>query len=245
MTLSTQTLSSSFTWTISAPAALLWDMDGTLIDSEPHWWAAERELVTSGGGTWTDEQALELVGSDLHAASLVLQKAGCPLTSEEIIAFLNKTVGDKIAAEVPWRDQGHETLLRMRDLGLTNALVTMSHKPVARGLLEAVGPDLFDAVITGDIVSKGKPDPEPYLAAARALEVDITQCIAIEDSPTGIASAYASGAKTIGIQAITAVPVLPGLSRVMDLAQITPALLDIVMNGGTVDYVGDYQGPLA
>lgn len=238
MSLSVVREETMFIWTKRAPVALLWDMDGTLIDSEPHWWAAERELVESGGGRWTDDQALELVGSDLHAAARVLQACGAPLSVDEIVAYLNKTVGDKIAHEVPWRGHAQETLDRLQRLGLIHALVTMSHKPVARGLLAATGPGVFSTVVTGDIVSKGKPDPEPYLYAARQLGVDITQCIAIEDSPTGIASAYASGARTIGIQAISPVPVLPGLSRVQSLDQITPALLDIMMCGGTVDYIG-------
>ena len=238
MSLSVVREETMFSWTKAAPMALLWDMDGTLIDSEPHWWAAERELVESGGGTWSDAQALELVGSELHAAARVLQASGAPLSVDEIVAYLNKTVGDKIAHEVPWREHAQETLDSLQRLGLMHALVTMSHKPVARGLLEATGPDVFSTVVTGDIVSKGKPDPEPYLYAARELGVEITQCIAIEDSPTGIASAYASGAKTIGIQAISPVPILPGLSRVQSLDQITPALLDIVMCGGTVDYIG-------
>lgn len=239
MTLSVVAPTTSFAWTKHAPAAMLWDMDGTLIDSEPHWWAAERELVEQGGGSWTDADALKLVGSDLHNAARVLQEHGAALSIEGIVDFLNDYVGSRLAAEVPWRLHAQETLKRFGDLGIQNALVTMSHTPVVAGMLKATGPDTFATVVTGDTVAKGKPDPEPYLLAARNLGVDITQCIAIEDSPTGIASAYASGARTIGIQAVSEVPVLPGLSRVASLDQITPALLDIILCGGTVDFLGN------
>ena len=87
MSLSVVREETMFSWTKAAPMALLWDMDGTLIDSEPHWWAAERELVESGGGTWSDAQALELVGSELHAAARVLQASGAPLSVDEIVAY--------------------------------------------------------------------------------------------------------------------------------------------------------------
>ncbi len=213
-------------------------MDGTLIDSEPLWWAAERELVEMGDGTWTDADALALVGSDLANAARVLIAHGAPLSVPEIVDFLNLRVSAGLQREIPWRKHGSQTLVRMADLGLTCALVTMSHTPVVDGFINAIAPGTFAAVITGDKVAKGKPDPEPYLHAARMLGVEITDCIAVEDSVTGITSAYASGARTIGIKAVTEVPVWSGLSRVASLDQITPAVLDIIMSGGTVDLLG-------
>lgn len=218
------------------PAAILWDMDGTLIDSEPFWQAAEMELVTSGGGVWSLEQALELVGSDLHAAAHVLIAAGAPMDVAGVVDYLVTTVAHKISQGVPWRKHAPETLAWVKDLGIPCALVTMSHAPIAQGLLDAVDTGTFDVVVTGDMVEKGKPDPLPYLRAAELLGVEISNCVAVEDSVTGITSALASGAKTLGIEAVSPIQPLQGLSRITSLEQITPSALDVLMRGGTVDF---------
>ena len=123
--------------------------------------------------------------------------------------------------------------------GIAGITRLLANEWASKGIhINAIAPGTFAAVITGDKVAKGKPDPEPYLHAARMCGVEITDCIAVGDSVTGITSAYASGARTIGIKAVTEVPVWSGLSRVASLDQITPAVLDIIMSGGTVDLLG-------
>jgi HAD superfamily hydrolase (TIGR01509 family) len=221
---------------LELPAAILWDMDGTLIDSEPFWQAAEFDVVSAGGGTWTHEQAIALVGSDLTHASHVLSAAGAAMPPKEIEEYLVRRVSSQIRAEVPWRIHAADTLARIKALNLPCALVTMSHTPIAQAFTDVVAPNTFEVVVTGDTVEKGKPDPLPYVRAAELLGVDITRCIAVEDSPTGIASALASGARTIGIEAIVPVAAQPGLSRVKSLDQITSSVLDVIMRGGAVDF---------
>ncbi len=219
------------------PQAILWDMDGTLIDSEPYWQQAEFDLVAQHGGVWTMDDALNLVGYDLHDAAKVLQHHGVDLEVDKIVNFLITTVSTRISRHVPWRDHAAETLAWVRHQRIPCALVTMSHTPIAQTFVDSAPHGTFDAVITGDMVPQGKPHPDPYVIAARTLGVDVTECIAIEDSPTGITSAMAAGARTIAIQAIIPVQPRPHLSRIQELDQLTPSVLDVVMHGATIDFL--------
>jgi HAD superfamily hydrolase (TIGR01509 family) len=185
--------------TEQAPAAVLWDMDGTLVDTEPFWLQAEADLVHSFGGTWTHEDGLTLVGSGLWRSAKVLQGRGVELTDLEIIDHLTDRVLEQIDSGVPWRPGARELLTSVREAGIPTALVTMSIKRMAEHVASLVPFDGFDFVVAGDDVAHSKPHPEPYLHAARLLGVDAVDCVAIEDSTTGLASAVASGAATIGV----------------------------------------------
>jgi beta-phosphoglucomutase-like phosphatase (HAD superfamily) len=113
----------------------------------------------------------------------------------------------------------------------------MSYRPLADAFTEQA--PLFDVVVTGDAVSHGKPHPEPYLTAAARLGVDVTRCLAIEDSPSGVGSALAAGARTVGVQRLVAVAPRPGLSRVLSLHDLDDAAISRVMEGGLIDTVGE------
>ncbi len=181
------------------PAAVLWDMDGTLVDTEPYWLAAEAELVASYGGTWTHDDGLQLVGSGLWHSAAVLQARGVDLPADDIIELLTDRVLDQIRLAVPWRPGARELLSQVREAGIPTALVTMSIRRMAVHIASLMPEIGFDVVVAGDDVTHSKPHPEPYLHAARLLGVDIVRCVAIEDSTTGLASAVASGAVPIGV----------------------------------------------
>jgi HAD superfamily hydrolase (TIGR01509 family) len=181
------------------PAAILWDMDGTLVDTEPYWLAAEAELVASYGGTWTHEDGLQLVGSGLWHSAAVLQGRGVDLSADEIIELLTDRVLEQIRVSVPWRPGARELLAEVRSAGIPTALVTMSIRRMALHIASLMPEVGFDVVVAGDDVTHSKPHPEPYLHAAGLLGVDILDCVAIEDSTTGLASAVASGAVPIGV----------------------------------------------
>ncbi|WP_445441949.1 HAD family hydrolase [Clavibacter sp. km1a] len=181
------------------PAAVLWDMDGTIVDTEPYWMVAEQELVGSFGGTWTHEDGLRLVGNGLPDSARILQAAGVDLPVDDIIGRLSDRVMEQILVEVPWRPGARELLRGIRDAGIPTALVTMSIGRMARQVAEAVPFDAFDRVVAGDDVTHSKPHPEAYLTAARLLDVDVRDCVAIEDSAPGVASAAASGATVIAV----------------------------------------------
>lgn len=219
----------------SLPAALLLDMDGTLIDSEPYWMQAEQDLVAQHGGTWTHEDALALVGNPLELSAHTLQRAGVRLEVGEIVDFLLTSVAEQVRAHVPWRPGARELLVTARDAGIPCALVTMSYRVLADCLLQVAPHGAFDASVCGDDVTHGKPDPEPYLRAADLLGVDVRACVAIEDSPPGISSALASGAATLGVPAIVPVPSRDGLSRIASLVDLDLPLLRRLVAGETVD----------
>ncbi|MGP7960842.1 HAD family hydrolase [Sanguibacter sp. A247] len=223
------------------PEAVLWDMDGTIIDTEPYWLAAEAELVAEFGGQWSPAQGLELVGSNLVDSAVVLQEHGVALTRDEIAQVLTSRVAALLSAHVPWRPGAAELLGELRRHGVPCALVTMSYREMVTHLLDALPAGTFDVVITGDEVSRGKPDPEPYLRAAEQLGVDIARCVAIEDSRPGVASALASGAATIAVKGHVPVVQHPGLSRVRSLETLDLGLLGHVLAGGIVDDLGDEE----
>jgi HAD superfamily hydrolase (TIGR01509 family) len=191
------------------PAAVLWDMDGTLVDTEPYWLAAETELVQAWGGEWSVEDGLALVGSSLERSSRVIASRGVDLEPDEIIQLLTDRVLTQLADEVPWRPGARELLVALREAGVPTALVTMSIRRMAARIAASAGFPAFDVVIAGDEVVNGKPDPEPYLRAAQALGVDPSDCIAVEDSEFGVASAVASGATTLAVPLHVPLPSSP------------------------------------
>ncbi|NUU19812.1 HAD family phosphatase [Cellulomonas humilata] len=194
-------------------------MDGTLIDTEPLWIAAETELVEAHGGRWTHEDGLTLVGNPMLVSAERLQERGVDLSLDAIVDFLNQRVAVGVAAGIPWQPGAQQVLTDLHDAGVPMALVTSSFRMLAEPFAAAVG--LFDVVVSGDEVSRPKPDPEPYLTAARLLGADIADCVAVEDSSAGIASAIASGARAVGIEVLQPVAARAGLSRIVSLADLT------------------------
>lgn len=185
--------------TAPIPAAVLWDMDGTIVDTEPYWMRAETDLVAEHGGTWTEAQGMQLVGSGLVQSARILQQAGVALEVDEIINTLTDRVMVQIEQGVPWRPGARELIDGLRAAGIPIALVTMSIRRMALQVAAAIGDDVFGVVIAGDDVEHPKPHPQPYLLAAERLGVPIHDCVAIEDSEFGLVSAVASGAAAIGV----------------------------------------------
>ena len=200
------------------PLGLLWDMDGTLIDTEPYWMEAETELVESYGKTWSEEQAFLLVGNELTvSASIIIEQTGIPLTPPEVVERLLVGVIARLKQHVPWRPGAKELLLEAREAGRPCALVTMSYESFARVLIESLPAGTFEVVVTGDKVTYGKPHPEPYRRAAHELGLAPEHCIAFEDSPTGVRSATAAEVPTVAIEHLVKIPDLPGLVKVQTL----------------------------
>ena len=182
------------------PAAVLWDMDGTLVDTEPYWMAAETPLVERFGGTWSHEQALGLVGMGLEDSARIFQDAGVRMGITDIVDHLTDEVMDQLATKgVPFRAGARELLLSLREAGIKTALVTMSLRRMADAVVDLIDFDAFDVVIAGDDATRPKPFPDPYLQACAALGVAPADSVAIEDSPNGLRSAVASGASVIGV----------------------------------------------
>jgi HAD superfamily hydrolase (TIGR01509 family) len=211
------------------PAAVFWDMDGTLVDTEPYWLEAETHLVESSGGVWSEADGLQLVGSSLERSAIILQSRGVALSVQEIIDTLTDVVADRISEEVPWRPGARELLASLRDADVPMALVTMSIGRMAHRVVDAIGFDAFDVIVSGDMVASGKPDPDCYLLAAQRLGVDPRESVAIEDSEYGVAAAVAAGMATIAVPLHVPLPESPAYTTWPDLSQSTPRALAEVL----------------
>jgi HAD superfamily hydrolase (TIGR01509 family) len=208
------------------PAAVLWDMDGTLVETEPYWIESEYELVAEHGGTWSDEHALNLVGNDLLVSGRYIREhSGIEIEPSQIVEELLDKVVARIERAVPWRPGAVELLADLRARGVRCALVTMSYRRFVAPVLAGLPEDAFEVVVTGDAVSQGKPHPEPYLKAAALLGIDPGEAVAIEDSNTGARSAESAGCRVLVVP--NHVPVLPGDRRVVvdTLAGLTASTL--------------------
>lgn len=193
------------------PAAVLWDMDGTLVDSEHYWMKSERDLAAAHSREWSQQDGFDLIGMSLYDSSQVIkEKLDSSLHPHEIITRLTDGVREQLAVEVPWRPGANELLLALREAGIKTALVTMSLHHMAQEVVDQIPFKAFDVIVVGDDVARGKPFPDPYLRAAELLGVDATDCVAIEDSNTGLRSAEAAGTKAIGVPNFIEIPHIPG-----------------------------------
>ncbi|HEX2176297.1 MAG TPA: HAD family phosphatase [Nocardioidaceae bacterium] len=187
--------------------AVLWDMDGTLVDTEPVWIAAEYELAARHGATWSKEHALTLVGRDLlDSGRYIREHMGLELTAEQVVEALLDRVVEVVRDGVEWRPGARELLAEQQHRGIPAALVTMSYRRLAEAVVAGLPADTFATVVVGDEVGMGKPHPEPYLTAARNLGVEPGRCVALEDSETGAESAQAAGCHVVAVPAHVGVP---------------------------------------
>jgi HAD superfamily hydrolase (TIGR01509 family) len=190
-------------------AAVLFDMDGTLIDSEHYWLQSEQQLAATTGNVWTEQDGVNLIGMSLYDSTRIMkQKLQLPESQDEIIEKLTDSVISQLHGDLPWRPGALELLHELKTKGIKTALVTMSMRRMALAVAEKAG--AFDLVVAGDDVAHGKPHPEPFLKAAELLGVDIRHCIAFEDSVSGLHSAEASGAIAVGVPNIVHLPEKPG-----------------------------------
>jgi HAD superfamily hydrolase (TIGR01509 family) len=206
--------------------AVLFDMDGTLVDTEPYWMAAEWALVEEFGGTWSNDHAHALVGNALLAsADYIREHGGVDLAPELIVEWMLDRVVHDAEQSMPWRPGAQELLAELRDADVACALVTMSYDRLAQTMIAKLPAGTFRTVVTGDQVADGKPHPEAYLTAAARLGVAPGDCVAIEDSPTGVASAEAAGCVVIAIPHRVAIPKADGRLFASELTELSLARL--------------------
>jgi HAD superfamily hydrolase (TIGR01509 family) len=205
------------------PAALLWDFDGTLADTEPLWIEAEYELIGSLGGTWSDEHAHQLVGNSLiDSGSYILHVIGrTDLAPEWVVDQLVSRVIRRLSTgDLPWRPGALALLEASRAAGVPCALVSASYRVLLDAAIAALPAGTFVTSVAGDEVERGKPHPEPYERACAALGVDPGDCIVFEDSETGARSGNAAGALVVAIPNHVPVPGAPRRVQVASLADV-------------------------
>ncbi len=179
------------------PLAVLWDLDGTIIDSEPYWLQSEQRLVEEFGGEWSEADGFTLVGSGLENAAQHLQRRGVDLPVDTIIARMVDEVDALIAQQIPWRPGSRELIASIHEAGIPQVMVTMSYRSTAHFIADALG--VFAGVISGEDVTHSKPHPDPYQRGAALAGVAPRDCVAFEDSGPGSESAVAAGAITIAV----------------------------------------------
>ncbi len=211
------------------PAAVLWDMDGTLVDTEPYWFEAERDLVESYGHEWTDDHAHALVGFDLlDSAEYIREHGRVPLAPEEIVERMLDGVVERIREKLIWRPGARGLLAELNAAGVPCVLVTMSWRQLVDPIIEALPEGTFQAVIVGDEVpfGRGKPNPDPFEMGAAAVGASPHDCVAIEDSPTGVRSALAAGCHVVGVPNTKVLKPAPRLTLVESLRDVDLATFE-------------------
>ncbi|WP_372448967.1 HAD family hydrolase [Qaidamihabitans albus] len=201
---------------VDGPAAVLWDMDGTLVDTEKLWDVALYEAANWLGGELSEQQRATLVGSNMAStARYLLGATGRPVSAEsvtEVGEWIRAHTATLFADELPWRPGAREALAAVRSAGIASALVTSTERSLTELALDTIGREFFDVTVCGDEVDGlNKPHPEPYLRAARLLGADPERCVAVEDSPPGTESAVAAGCSVLVVP--NDVRVEPGTRR--------------------------------
>ncbi|WP_278045292.1 HAD family hydrolase [Actinomadura roseirufa] len=208
------------------PQAVLFDMDGLLIDSERVWLEVETEVMDWLGGVWTPEHQEHLVGGSLHTGvAYMLELTGSAAPPAEVARRILDGMFERLSACVPLMPGAKELLTALREAGTPAALVSSSHRRLIEPVLEAIGREHFVLSVAGDEVTRTKPDPEPYLTAAARLGADPARCVVLEDSPNGVAAGEAAGCVTVAVPGLLPIPPGPGRTVVGSLREVSPEWL--------------------
>ncbi len=201
---------------------VLFDMDGTLTDSERLWTIALERVARSHGGTLSRSAREAMVGQDIwNTIDLLHAELGLTLDPRRTAAELNAETEVVFRAGLPFKPGARELLAAVRAAGLATALVTATHRPLVDIAMHTLGACNFDVSVAGDEVRRNKPDPEPYLRAIELLGLNTRDCLAIEDSPAGSASAAAAGIPTLVVPSEMPVPAGPGRVQAPTLTGLT------------------------
>jgi HAD superfamily hydrolase (TIGR01509 family) len=211
--------------------AVLFDMDGTLVETEQLWGEAMFELAARLGGRMSEAARQRTVGTSMRTSMQVLHAdLGIRRTEAELwadAAWVEGRTAELMAGGIAWRPGASELLRSVRAAGLATALVTTTPRALADIVLgsirKSLGADPFDVTVCGDEVPARKPDPAPYLQAMAALGVEPAQCVVIEDSQAGVSAGLAAGLAVLGVPSLQALEPAPGLTLRDDLVGVGPA----------------------
>ncbi|MER5636636.1 HAD family phosphatase [Kitasatospora sp. NPDC002227] len=208
------------------PSAVLFDMDGTLVDTEHLWLEAATELADELGLTLGDADLPEILGRAVeHTAAHFFRISGEARPEAELAARLNDAFAAKVAAETVPRPGALALLQELRDAAVPAALVSASPRQVVDLVLESLGREWFALTMAAEDTEVTKPDPAPYLAAAARLGFDPATCVAVEDTPTGVASAHAAGCAVLAVPSTVPIAAAERITLLESLAQADLAFL--------------------
>jgi HAD superfamily hydrolase (TIGR01509 family) len=212
---------------------VLFDMDGLLVDSEPLWFEVECAVMARLDGQWSEADQQALIGGSLpRTVSYLLARAGRPASPEDIGRWLVDGMTALLRSRpLTMLPGAAELLAEVQAADIPHALVTSSERPIMEAVLAQLGIG-FTATVCADDVTRGKPDPEPYLRAASLLGADPRSCVALEDSPNGVASAEAAGCRLIAVPSLVPIRAEEGRVIATSLSQVSLARLrDLVAAG--------------
>src|SRR5271169_2867234 len=222
---------------MGANTAVLFDMDGLLIDSEPLWLEAETAIMARLGAHWSEADQARLLGGSLERpVRSLLSKATRPAPPELVGEWLMSGIIERVRrGGVPVQPGALELLAAVRQAGLPHALVTSSERGFMDAVLASTGMR-FQVLVCAEDVTATKPDPEPYLLAAKLVGVDPGDCCALEDSPNGVASAEAAGCRVFAVPSLVPIPPAPGRT-------VVPSLLDLTASADGISLREDSPNP--
>lgn len=201
--------------------AVLFDMDGTLVDTERLWWQAVERLAARLGRPLTGADQPEVLGRPIEHTAAWLA-AATSTRAAEIADELHREFAERVRTGIVPRPGALDLLDALARDGIPAALVTASPREVADTVLGALGADRFAVSVTADDTERTKPAPDPYLAACRALDVDPTRCGAVEDTETGVNSAEAAGCVVLAVPSLAPIDAAPGRTVLGSLVGVTP-----------------------
>lgn len=213
------------------PAALLFDMDGTLVDTEPIWHVAEQRILASYGKVWTPEFGESMLGGPLdRAAQVMATQAEEPRVDVMEELLVTSMVALLESSPITWMPGARDLVTAAAELEVPCALVSNSYRSLMNAVLVALLDDLgslpFETTVTADEVRAGKPDPEPFRVAAARLEARPEDCVVFEDSAVGVAAGLASGARVVAVPSAGPLDPHPRLVVLESLTGVTPGGLD-------------------
>ncbi|MEI8056812.1 MAG: HAD family hydrolase [Actinomycetes bacterium] len=213
------------------PAAVLFDMDGLLVETEDLWYAAETLLMAELGTVWGPEHQGTLVGGPLEfAVQYMIEVTGADHDHAVVLQRLIVLMEAQLRSNpVHWRPGARELVEALNAASVPCALVSASWRVLIDAVHDAVlhelGHEVFATTVAGDELERTKPHPDPYLLAALRMGVDPAHCIVLEDSHTGARSGVAAGAFVVAVPSVVDIELAHGLHVVRSLEGLTPAIL--------------------
>jgi HAD superfamily hydrolase (TIGR01509 family) len=215
-------------------SAVLFDMDGILVDSEPVWYVVEGSLVERLGGTWGRHHQAKCIGGTVDATCrYIADLTGTDRTVAEIQAEVMSGMVEHFSTALPVVDGAMDLDDAVRRRGVATALVSSSFRVLTDAALVKLGAQRFDVVVAGDEVSRGKPHPEPYLTACVRLGVAPERAVVVEDAMNGVLSAEAAGCHVVAVPSVAPIAPAAGRRVVGSLTDIDPDWLLEPVSGPT------------
>jgi len=203
-------------------SAILFDMDGTIIDSEPLWLQAEIQVMAELGCHWDEQDQINCLGGPMERTEKYMQdRSGNVKPYGYFGQRLNEVMKLKFVKDLELIPNALELITKSKEVGLKTALVTASGRELMNSALTRFPENSFDIAISRDDVANSKPHPEPYLMAAERLKVKIDECLVLEDSMTGVRAGLDSGAQVVAISHIISIANEENLRVISNLSEIT------------------------